>query len=138
MYFLHILNHGVVTQVGKIGDLVEQPECGGGRVGHKVAVANLEAVRHLGAAAENGHVACAVGVVHSEPEDSADRVGKTAPALGNKGESCLLCGGGSLMNVFFSFVAPGHGTPAVWAGEGAGSDILGHVKGGAFEMVAHE
>ena len=45
---------------------------------------------------------------------------------------------GAFVDIFFAVHFEAHGTPAVGASERTGSDILGHIHGGAFVMVAHK
>ena len=42
------------------------------------------------------------------------------------------------MDVVLAVELPGHGPPAVGAGERPGADVLRHVQLGPFEVVAHE
>ena len=49
----------------------------------------------------------------------------------------MLGGDCALVHIGFAVKFPLHGSPAVRKGVSAGADILGHVHGGALEVIPH-
>ena len=135
----HVRGHDIVHLVAGVGDAVVNPERGVGRIMQQVSVAHAEAVRDLLDGGVDGGEVRGGGVVRAEPQDAAHHVRDIVAGLSHHPETGLLGGDGALIDVGVAFrVLEFHGTPAVRKGVAAGADVLGHVHGGALEVVAHD
>ena len=132
-----VRGHDIVHLVAGIGDAVVDPEGGLVRIVEHVAVAFLEALRHLGDAGVDGGEVGGSRVVGAEPKDAAHHVRDVVAGLAHHPEAGLLGGDGTLVHIGVSVEFKLHGPPAVREGVSACADILGHVHGRAFKVIAH-
>ena len=133
----HIGGHLVIHLVAGVGDPVVDPERGRCRIVQQVSVALPEAVGNAVYIGVNRCQIRSCSIVCPEPENAANHVGQIGTGLSYHPEAGLLGGNGPLVQVAFPAAGEPHGAPTVGKAVSAGSDILCHIHGRSFEMVAH-
>ena len=132
-HLAYVGRHHVITQVCKIRDTVEEPECRRGAVLQHRAVTLGKAFGHLGSVAIYGCQARSGGIVHTEPQNT----GLAGARLPNHPETGLLRSRCTLVYILLTVNLERHGTPAIRQAVASGAQILGHIHRRTLEMVAH-
>ena len=103
-----------------------------------VAVADFEALGHLGCVGVNRCQIRCCGIVGAKPDYTADDIGEGAAGLADEPEAGLLRGDSPFIDIGLAVELELHRAPAVRKGIAARTDILGHVQRSAFVMVTHD
>ena len=123
--------------VGHVGHPVVDPEGRCPREGQEVAVALAIALRHSQRGGVNGREDGRVGVVDTEPEDTADLVRQPVAHLRHDHEARLLRSDGAFVEVLLPVDGEVHRTPAIRHLVRTRSGLLDHVHACALVVITH-